>query len=166
MLGQVEEHAPEDVDRQNGFPVQVREAMVWAGAPDGTPRAKSAGPWGAGSVGILAVLLAIPVGMVLVSAFLRGGVSTLLAGISLVRADGRPATRRQCGLRAAVVWFPIAALLFGCAWLQAMYPERVYLAAGMWLVAVALLPVYVVVALRFPSRPPQDLVTGTYLVPA
>ena len=79
---------------------------------------------------------------------------------------GRPATRRQCGLRAALVWFPIAALLFGTAWLQAIYPERAYLAAALWLIAVALLPVYVVIALRFPSRPPQDCVTGTYLVPA
>ena len=166
MLEQVEAHAPEDVERQAGYPVQVREAIQWAGAADHTPRAKSAGPWKSDAVLVFTILLVIPVGMVLVAAFLRGGVSTLLAGISLVRADGQPATRRQCGVRAAVVWLPVAALLFGAAWLQAIHPERVYLAAALWLVAVALLPVYVVIALRFPSRPPQDRVTGTYLVPA
>jgi hypothetical protein len=69
-------------------------------------------------------------------------------------------------VRAAVVWLPVSALLFGAAWLQVAHPERVYLAAALWLLAVALLPIYVVVALRFPPRPPQDRVTGTYLVPA
>ena len=76
------------------------------------------------------------------------------------------ATRRQCAIRAALVWFPVIALLFGSAALQLGAPERIYLAAGLWLLAVVLLPVYVVIALRFPTQPPQDLVTGTYLVPA
>jgi hypothetical protein len=57
-------------------------------------------------------------------------------------------------------------LLIGSAALQAVAPERAYLAVGLWLVAAALLPVYVVVALRFPDRPPQNRMTGTYLVPA
>ena len=90
----------------------------------------------------------------------------LLAGIAVVRADGRKATRRQCALRAALVWFPVAALLLGSAVVQALAPERVYLSAGLWLLGIALLPVYVVVALRFPTQPPQDRVTRTYLVPA
>ncbi len=89
----------------------------------------------------------------------------MLAGIALVRADGRKATRRQCALRAALVWFPLAFLLLGAAVVQAYAPERVYVAVGLWLLAVALLPIYVVIALRFPTQPPQDRVTGTYLVP-
>ena len=40
-----------------------------------------------------------------------------------------------------------------------------YLAAVLWLLALALLPVYAVIALRFPARPPQDRLAGTYLVP-
>jgi eukaryotic-like serine/threonine-protein kinase len=36
----------------------------------------------------------------------------------------------------------------------------------LWLVALALLPVYVAIALRYPTRPPQDRIAGTYLVPA
>jgi hypothetical protein len=117
-------------------------------------------------VPIFGVLLAIPVCLVVGAAVLRGGVSMLLAGIALVRADGRKATRRQCATRAALVWAPVAALLLGTTALQAFAPERVHLAAGLWLLAVALLPVYVGIALRFPDRPPQDRVTGTYLVPA
>ncbi len=166
LLEQFEEHAPPDADRKYGFPVQVQELVQWAGAADGTPRAKSSGPWKLASMPVLAVLLAIPLGMVILAALLRGGVSMLLAGISVVRADGQRATRRQCGLRAAVVWLPLAGLLLGTAALQAFAPERVYIAAALWLIAIALLPVYVVIALRFPDRPPQDRVTGTYLVPA
>jgi hypothetical protein len=51
-------------------------------------------------------------------------------------------------------------------WLQVFRPEKVYLYVSLWFVALALLPVYVVVALRYPSRPPQDLVAATFLVPA
>jgi uncharacterized RDD family membrane protein YckC len=166
LLEQVERHAPEDVDRQNGFPVQVRELIRWAGARDGTPRAQSSGPWGSEWVPFVAVLLVIPVGLLVVAAALRGGVSMLLAGISVVRADGRPATRRQCALRAALVWLPVAGMLLAAAWLQLRVPERVYVAAALWLIALALLPVYVVAALKHPDRPPHDRITGTYLVPA
>jgi hypothetical protein len=166
FLEQSEKHLPDDPARVAGYPVQVREAIEWAGALDGTPRAKSAGPWKSDAVNLFLIFLAIPVGMVILAAILRGGISMLLAGISLVRADGGRVTRRQCAFRAAAVWFPVFALLFSAAWLQTMYPERAYLAAGLWLLAVALLPVYVVIALRFPTRPPQDRVTGTYLVPA
>jgi eukaryotic-like serine/threonine-protein kinase len=166
LLEQVEEHIREDEERTHGYPMQVQELVVWAGATDGTPRAKSLGPWQRESLPAMLVMLIVPVAMVIVAAALRGGVSMILAGISVVRGDGQRATRRQCGLRAAVVWFPITGLLFAVGWLQASSPELVFLAAGLWLIAVALLPVYVVIALRFPSRPPQDRVTGTYLVPA
>jgi hypothetical protein len=72
----------------------------------------------------------------------------------------------QCGLRALVVWLPITLLLLGVATLQVTVPERIHLALALWLLAIALLPVYIVVALRLPSRPPQDRVARTYLVPA
>ena len=39
-------------------------------------------------------------------------------------------------------------------------------AAATTLLALLLLPVYLVVALRQPSHPPQDRLLGTYLVPA
>jgi hypothetical protein len=89
----------------------------------------------------------------------------LLTGIAIVQANGLPATRRQCALRAALVWLPLVALLLGTASLQIWAPELVYLALGLWLLAIALVPIYVVIALRYPSRPPQDYLCGTYLVP-
>jgi eukaryotic-like serine/threonine-protein kinase len=74
--------------------------------------------------------------------------------------------RRQCAVRAAIVWLPIALLLMACVWLQVYRFQLAYLAAGVWLVAAALLPLYFVLALRYPARPPQDRIAGTYLVPA
>jgi hypothetical protein len=166
MLEQVEEHVPEDPERLNGYKEEVRELVYWAGAADSTRRAKWASPWLQDSVPFLIVLAVVPVGMVILAAVLRGGVSMMLAGISVVRADGQRATRMQCGLRAALVWLPFATLLLVVGWLQVVAPERVYFAAGLWLIAVAILPVYIVIAMRFPDRPPQDRITGTYLVPA
>jgi hypothetical protein len=90
----------------------------------------------------------------------------MLAGIAIVRTDGRRATRRQCGLRALLVWLPITLLLFGAALMQSSAPEQIHLAAALWLLALVLVPIYVVVALRFPTQPPQDRIMGTYLVPA
>jgi hypothetical protein len=165
-LEQVEEHVPEDPERTSGYKEQVRELVYWAGAADSARRAKWAGPWSHESVPFLIVLAIVPVGMVILAAVLRGGVSMMLAGISVVRADGQRATRSQCALRAALVWLPFAALLFVVGWLQTVAPERVYFAAGLWLIAIALLPVYIVIAMRFPDRPPQDRIVGTYLVPA
>ena len=106
-----------------------------------------------------------PVLWVVGAVVLRGGVSMRLAGIAVVRASGRRAARWRCGVRALLVWLPVAALVAGSAWLQAAYPAAAYPAAGLWLAAVALLPVYVVVALKDPARPPQDRLVGTYLVP-
>lgn len=165
VLEQVETYAPPDPAREAGYPVQVREAVIWAGAADGTPRAQSASPWRTDFTPMMLILFVIAGGLVLAAAIWRGGLSMLVAGITVVQADGRRATRRQCGLRAIVVWLPITALLVGAAVLQVWAPQRIYLAAALWLLGVALLPIYVVIALRFPTRPPQDRVAGTYLVP-
>lgn len=165
VLEQYEEHALPEL-RGKLRPSAIREAIQWAGAPEHSPRGQSPSPWSAPQTFVFIVLLIIPIGMVTAAAVLRGGLSLLLAGIALVRADGGKATRRQCALRSAVVWFPITALLYGSAAVQVFAPERAYAALGLEVLALALLPVYVAIALRFPSRAPQDRVTGTYLVPA
>ena len=149
-----------------GYPVQVRELIQWAGAAENTPRGKADTPWLRETLDLFLVMLAIPLALVIGAAVMRGGLSMMLAGIALVRSDGRKATRQQCALRAGLVWFPVALLLLGAALVQTYAPERDYFAAALWLLAVALLPIYVVIALRFPTQPPQDRVTGTYLVPA
>jgi hypothetical protein len=165
LLTQLEEFGPDETARDAGYPVQVREAIIWAGAADGTPRAASRSPWQSDSGIVLLTLLGILLALVVQAALVRGSVSMLLTGIAIVQGNGQRATRRRCALRAALIWLPLVALLIGSASLQIWAPERVYLAAGLWLLAIALIPIFVVIALNNPTRPPQDRVCGTYLVP-
>jgi hypothetical protein len=151
--------------REAGGVITTREIVLWAGAPDKSVAGRSDSPWGPEGLPSFGVFLVIGAGLILLAAALRGGVSMMLAGIVIVRADGRRAYRSQCALRAALVWLPIIGLLFAATLIQIYTPRQVYLAAGLFLAAVALLPVYTVIALRFPARPPQDRLVGTYLVP-
>ena len=162
VLIQREENGPKDAEKS---PVSIRELVQWGGAPEHTPRGKSKSPWRREGLELFGAMAAILAGFVVSAVVLRGGASILIAGFAIVRADGRRAPRSLCGIRAFIVWLPIAVLLFGAAIVQAVAPERVHLALGLWLLAVALLPVYVVVALRYPVRPPQDRLLGTFLVP-
>jgi uncharacterized RDD family membrane protein YckC len=143
----------------------TRQIIQWAGAPPGTPRYRDPAPWPSPAVSQLVTLAVIPCGLILGAMLLRGGLSFMLTGVALVKRDGGRARRRQCALRAAVVWLPIALLLISAALLHVFAPQRLYLATGLWLIALALLPIYVAIALRFPTRGPQDRLAGTYLVP-
>ena len=142
----------------------VREFVLWAGERDGS--AGRTDPGGGAGVGPALVFFAVMMlGLIAFAALSRGGVSMVLAGIAIVRTDGRPATRAQCALRAVLVWAPVVALLLGSTLLQIYAPGLPYLAAGAFLLAVVLLPAYAVLALRYPTRPPQDRAVGTFLVP-
>ncbi|HEX4612422.1 MAG TPA: hypothetical protein VH092_29780, partial [Urbifossiella sp.] len=144
----------------------MRDVLVWAGAPEKSVKGGVMSPW-TGEAGPVWVMLGvIPLVWVLAAGVLRGGASMLLTGIAVVRGDGRRASRRQCALRAAAVWLPVAGLLAGSVWVQVYHPRNAGGAVALWLLAAALLPVYVAVALWYPSRPPQDRLAGTYLVPA
>ncbi|MDB5307218.1 MAG: hypothetical protein JWO38_1420 [Gemmataceae bacterium] len=156
----------DDGPRKGEFDLRAeRDLLVWAAAPEKMPAGRGASPWDPEAGPVWAVLVAVPLAWVVGAAVLRGGVSMILTGIAVVRADGRRAYRRQYAVRAAAVWLPVVALLAGSVWLQVYHPRQVYLYAGLWLVALALLPVYLVVAVRYPVRPPQDRLAGTYLVP-
>lgn len=141
-----------------------REFVLWAGERDRSGGRTDPGAVGGGA-SVVVFFAAVLFGMVALAALLRGGVSMVLAGIAVVRADGRRASRGRCALRAVLVWTPVVAPLFGSALLQIYAPELPYLAAGLFLVAVVLLPAYAVLALRYPTRPPQDRALGTFLVP-
>ncbi|QDU24092.1 protein kinase domain-containing protein [Urbifossiella limnaea] len=140
--------------------------LAWAAAPEKAGRGDVTSPWGSEAGPVWVLLAAVPLVWVLTAGLLRGGVSMLLTGIAVVRADGRRASRRQCAWRALLVWLPVAGLLTASAWVQVYHPARSGAAVALWLLAAALLPVYVAVALKFPTRPPQDRLAGTYLVPA
>jgi hypothetical protein len=102
------------------------------------------------------------VGLSVAWAFLlRGGPSFPMAGVALVRSDGRRAARWQAAWRSALVWaqglVPFL-VLKAMRWPQSM-PEKegqLYLAAlALWAVLTAWLP----------RRTPHDRLAGTYLVP-
>ncbi len=95
----------------------------------------------------------------------RGGLAMSLAGITLVRSDGRLAGRFRCAVRELLVWLPVTSLLLAGLWVQAVMPQQVALRTALWLAAALLLPVYLMAALRNPTRPPQDRILGTHLVP-
>jgi hypothetical protein len=95
----------------------------------------------------------------------RGGVSLWLAGLALVGRDGRPAPRWRCGLRELLVWLPAVALLWPVFWVDLFCPHALWLCSLFQGLAGMLLVGYVVLALRFPRRSPQDRLAGTYLVP-
>jgi uncharacterized RDD family membrane protein YckC len=102
----------------------------------------------------------------------RGGVTYLLLGLSLVRADGRPAGLLRCAWRALLVWTPVAALLAAAVSLDV---GQVSLAqSGPWAyrlaelcrwACVGLLLTYPILALCLPRRGPHDWLVGTYVVP-
>ncbi len=96
----------------------------------------------------------------------RGGLTMKVAGVTLVTASGRLAPRWRCAARELVVWAPLVAVLLTTLALQHSYPQWVLLRTATTLLALLLLPVYFVVALRQPSHPPQDRIMGTYLVPS
>ncbi len=156
----VEEWRPEDDPRH------VRDVLLWARGPDKTGKGGVVPPGGAEAGPVWIILAAVPLAWVLVAGVLRGGASMLLTGIAVVRADGRRASRRQCALRALLVWLPVTALLAGSTWIQVYHPRQAGAAVALWLLAAALLPVYIAVALSYPSRAPQDRLAGTHLVPA
>ena len=146
-------------------PQTVRELLVWAGARPASTAGRAPGPRREDRYALL-ILLVFPLLWVIAAVVFRGGLSMILTGLAVVRADGRKAGRWQCAVRAVVVWLPVTLLLLASAWLQYVAYQHPYLYVALWLLAVALLPVYLVVALRYPDRPPQDRVAGTYLVPA
>jgi hypothetical protein len=126
----------------------------------------------------LGALLLWPSAWVLWAFVARGGIAYRLAGIRLVRADGRPAWRLQCLWRAFLVWAPVAGLFVLSWWLDERYwsawPDPARRQALWWLDAVSAacwwaawltLASYAALALRNPSRSLHDRLAGTYLVP-
>jgi hypothetical protein len=108
---------------------------------------------------------------------LRGGFTFRLAGIALLRSNGCSASRIQCAWRALLVWAPVAGLLTASvwlgglgfrAWLRQSWEQFEWLYGLSWAlggIALALLPLYVGLALWFPDRSLHDRLAGTYLVP-
>jgi len=126
---------------------------------------------------IIWTILTLPAVWVVWAFLTRGGLSWRFAGIALVRRDGRPAARWQCAYRAMLVWVPVALLLLlvlQCemsfyaqllnAWEDPSY-GMLWLTLTAQTLSLALLPVYVALALWQPTRAWHDQMAGVYLVP-
>ncbi len=96
----------------------------------------------------------------------HGGASYLLAGIALVRRDGRAASRWACAAREFLMWLPLLFVLILNIGIQAYHPDWVYVRLGSAGLTVAMLIGYLFVGLRYPNRGPHDELVGTYMVPA
>jgi hypothetical protein len=95
----------------------------------------------------------------------RGGVSLSLAGLALVRNDGRPAARWQCGLRPVLVWTPAFALLCACVAVKCLAPRWIVAHNLLWWAAAVLTVGAAVMALLRPQRGPHDRLVGVHVVP-
>ena len=95
----------------------------------------------------------------------RGGFALRLAGLGLTRDDGRPASRWRCAWRTFLVWMPLVVLLVASVWMAGRSPNPPWLYLVPRYSALALLPLYVVLALAFPSRGPHDRLSGVRIVP-
>jgi hypothetical protein len=111
----------------------------------------------------LAALL--PVVWVVWDFLTSGGFSLRLAGLGLVRWNGRKAPRWRCGWRSLLVWFPIFALLIASVGVRLQHPTFTWACWVPYGLAVALLPVYVGSALISPSCGPHDRLSGLRVVP-
>jgi eukaryotic-like serine/threonine-protein kinase len=113
----------------------------------------------------LAMVVAVPACWVLWASAACGGLSLPLAGIALVRNDGRSASRLACGWRAFLVWVAPTLLLASSRYVRETFPEATGLSLGLWFGAILLLLCYLVLALLFRNRGLQDRLAGTFLVP-
>jgi hypothetical protein len=120
-------------------------------------------------------LLIWPVLWIFWAGLTRGGLRLLLSGIVVVQQDGRRAARWRCVIRAALIWAPFVALLIASFLLdlwRVAQPGPVmefwipaWLAWLAWWLAVAWLPLHLVLCLRWPECAWHDQLAGTFLVP-
>lgn len=95
----------------------------------------------------------------------RGGYLFWRGGIVLRRADGRKPSRLQCGLRALLIWGPIAALYCAVIAVARAIPQLPEVYFAIWGATTLLLPLYAALAVMFPRRSLHDWIAGTYLMP-
>ena len=125
---------------------------------------------------ILAMGLVWPVVWAAGSALTRGGLSLWLVGIRLLDGQGQRAAWWRCFLRSLLVWGPVGLLLGMSLWIdiwryahggQFSTPSifTAWISQLCWWGALALLPLYVALAVMRPNRGPHDRLAGTYPVP-
>jgi hypothetical protein len=114
---------------------------------------------------ILVTLAIVPLLLVVAALCFRGGLSLHLAGLALVRSDGRDALRLQSAWRVLVVWLPFMAALLPIVWIDLRRTDLLWSWPILQGLAVLFLVVNGALALRFPRRSLSDWLAGTYVVP-
>jgi len=115
-------------------------------------------------VGFVALFLG-PVLWVVWAFLFRGGFTLRMMGLTLVRRDGRRASRWRCAWRAAVVWLPLAVILYLALVLKAVDSPWTALAETCCVLALGYVLACLGLALWLPTRSWHDRLAGTYLVP-
>jgi len=95
----------------------------------------------------------------------RGGYSLRLAGLGLIRRDGRPATSWRCAWRSLLTWAGPSSLLFASVVLRVRAPGAPWAWWAAFGLAGALLPIQAALAVAFPSEGPHDRLSGLRVVP-
>jgi uncharacterized RDD family membrane protein YckC len=120
---------------------------------------------------VIVATLICPVLAVIWAFAWRGGLSYRLAGIDLVRVDGRPAARWQCAWRTLLFWLPVVGLFILSSYAEISYwsrPEQSWLTWLAWLswwAAIATMAGAALAVMWLPTRSLFDRLAGTYLVP-
>lgn len=109
---------------------------------------------------------------------IRGGISTRLLGLDLVRNDGRRAARWQYAVRALLFWAPQILMLAGALALDALYWYHwfesgwrdsyrwlVWLSWPMWWLGALMIPLGIGITVWKPERGWHDRIAGTWVVP-
>jgi hypothetical protein len=95
----------------------------------------------------------------------RGGISLRVAGLALVRDDGRPARRLQCAWRVCMLWAPAVTVLLVVVWLDVEQRGNLLLCTSLQGLAAFMLVVQAMLTLRFPGRAPHDWLAAVHVVP-
>jgi uncharacterized RDD family membrane protein YckC len=100
-----------------------------------------------------------------------GGITLGMMGLSLVDAEGRPASRFQCAWRALLVWAPIILLLVSTYWWPVWVTGEPSFAgfarawAACWVLLGFIFGFYLWLGVSFPNQAVHDRFADTYLVP-
>lgn len=113
----------------------------------------------------LVLALIFPVVWVVWSFLFRGGIMLYRGEMAIRKLDGRPASRLQCAWRTLLVWGPITGLLISALLVAWDSPDEPGLYYTLYGAAVALLVLFPVHAILFPTRGLHDRLAGTCLVP-
>ena len=117
-------------------------------------------------LGRLRDLIILPLCAIVVwGGIFRGGISHAITGLAVVRNDGRRGGILQCMWRSLLFWFPLLAIAGVILVVDAHGTDGVWWTQQLRRCFFVLPVLYLVAVIRWPSRGPHDLVSGTFVVP-